>query len=114
MKWLLTLLILLPSILQAQEYKVEHRCQGNNKHTMVVEYHDLYYVVVTPEYFQHNWTIRHLDGISFGGQGTLHYSTNATRSNQMEVNIISQSKWKYSGRTGAINVCREIVKGNSY
>ncbi|MDR8389677.1 hypothetical protein NC796_00920 [Aliifodinibius sp. S!AR15-10] len=112
MKWLLLLFTLLPSVLLAQEYEVEHRCQGNNTHAMVVEYNDMYYIVVTPQYFQHDWTIRHLNGISLGGHGTLQYSTNATNSNEMHVNIISRSKWKYSGLTGAINVCREVAKGN--
>ena len=112
MKWFLILLTFLLSVLQVQEFKIEQRCQVKSKYAMVVEHNGQYYVVETPQYFQYGWIIQQLDGINSGGYGTLHYSTNTTRSNQMEVRIASRFKWMYSGLVGAKSVCRDIVKGN--
>lgn len=118
MKWvLIIILIFLPVTLQAQEYEVKKRCMGNGTHAIVVEYSSQYYVVETPRYFQHNWVIVDLLGISLGGPNTLYYASSAGANHSIEVNVLSRFRWRYAGYPGARAVCRQVTQGhfgNSY
>lgn len=110
MKWALFILIFLPSALQAQEYEVKDRCMGNGSYAMVVEYHEQFYVVETPEYFQQNWIIQDLIGISLGGYNILYYSNSVGATQSVEVRVLSRFRWRYAGYPGARAVCRHITQ----
>lgn len=83
---------------------------GNGNYAMVVEYYDQYYVVETPEYFQQNWIIQDLIGISLGGYNILYYSNSVGATQSVEVRVLSRFQWKYAGYPGARAVCRHITQ----
>lgn len=112
MKWVIIILVLLPAVLQAQQYKVKDRCMGNGTYAMVVEFNDLYYVVETPEYFQPGWVIEDLVGIATGGYRTLYYFDSVGISNSVEVRVLSRWQWRYAGYPGARAVCRQITQAS--
>jgi len=111
MKWAIIILFLFPPVLQAQEYQVKDRCMGSGTHAMVVEFNEQYYVVVTPQYFQSNWMIRDLLGISMGGYHMMYYSSSSGGNSSVEVRVLSRWNWKYAGFPGARAVCRQITQG---
>lgn len=111
MKWALFILIFLPTALQAQEYEVKDRCMGGGSYAIVVEFNDQYYVVETPEYFQHNWVVIDLMGIVHGGTNLLYYANSAGATKSMQVRVLSRYRWKYAGLIGASSVCKQITQG---
>lgn len=110
MKGIVFILVLLPVTLQAQDYTVKKRCSGNGSNAMVVEYKDQYFVVKTPRYFQHDWTIHRLAGLMTGGYHTLNYTDGSGQRYQMEVYILSRMGWNYSGYPAATTICRRITQ----
>lgn len=114
MKWVLLILLLYPVTLQAQEYEVKDRCMGNGTYAMVVEYNDQYYIVETPQYFQHGWIIQDLLGITLGGSSMLYYSGSGGSNQSTEARVISRVRWRYAGYPGARSVCRQIVQGSYF
>ncbi|MDR8391689.1 hypothetical protein NC796_11085 [Aliifodinibius sp. S!AR15-10] len=110
MRWMIVILFLLPGTLQAQEYEVVKRCLGSGTHAILVEYHDQYYTVETPQFFQHNWQIRDLPGIQHGGNHLLYYSDAVSSQNNMQVNVLSRMRWRYAGKVGAQALCRMVTQ----
>ncbi|SMO58568.1 hypothetical protein [Fodinibius sediminis] len=110
MKWALIILIFFPAALQAQEYKVRSRCMGNGTYAMVVEHNKQFYIVETPEYFQNNWIIEDLLGISLGGNRILYYMNSVGVTDNIEVRVLSRLQWKYAGYSGAKAICRQITQ----
>jgi len=113
MKWLIILLFILPLDAYSQRYEVKKRCTGNSNSAIVIEYQNQYHVVVTPQYFQHNWVVTSLDGIGMGGTRTMYYSEGGTNRN-MNVRVLGRFRWKYSGLPGATGVCRKVVNENLF
>ena len=116
MKYLLIITFLItPMLVNAQskksDYTVRHRCQGPSKFAMVVDYDGQNYVMVSTIFFQNDWVIEDLTGLSSsGGILTMTYKNSSGSSARMRVEVISRSRFGYSGAFGARDICRQVAR----
>lgn len=113
MKWLpviLFLFLLLPAELYAQDYRVVKRCMGAGRYAITVEYHNQFYVLETPKYFEKQWIIRNIPGIQHSGNQIMYYYDGVGAQNSMSVRILSRMRWKYAGEMSAKSICRQITR----
>lgn len=116
MKYLLIILfVATPLLSNAQnkksDYTIKHRCQGPNKFAMVVDYDGQNYVMVSNIFFQNDWVIEDLTGLSSsGGFLTLTYKNSSGSPARMRVEVISRSRFSYSGSFGARDICRQVAR----
>lgn len=103
-------------------YNVEKVCYGPGRSAMVVEYNNLYYVIVSNSIpLTMNMVVTDIPHIHFGGYSEMWFYNAPGSAGSDYVNVIKSgqpvfvnNRWQrffYSGLPGARSVCRQIAFG---
>lgn len=94
---------------QSDRYEVKKVCFGTETYAAVVEYNQQYYVIVSKDLILKNYIITDIFGLfQSGGNTNIRYYNNNIPG-EMNVQVLSRFRWKYSGFPGARAVCRIVA-----